>query len=271
LSDLFRSAVAAGRTEKGFQLLRLAADLRPTFTSPADLARPLVPVRLADGPARPRLVFISTPMATGGVHQHARLVSHLDGAWHVSSVPLPGFLPGENLPATPRAAVGVLADCVLRAADGEPFVLLGYSSGGSLAYSVAHHFETATDIRPAGLVMMDSFKVDTEGVPIEQLANGLYEKESTFGGFDGARLSGMAAWGDVMFGLTFGPIAAPVLFVQSTEPFFPVDDPADRRWQAEPWDPAHAVRTVPANHFTMVEDHAADTAEAIRHWLADLT
>ncbi|MDW6059354.1 hypothetical protein SAZ11_16655 [Streptomyces sp. FXJ1.4098] len=47
----------------------------------------------------------------------------------VSAVPLPGFAPDERLPETSEAAVSVAAECVRKAADGDPFVLLGYSSG----------------------------------------------------------------------------------------------------------------------------------------------
>jgi thioesterase domain-containing protein/acyl carrier protein len=275
LSDLFRAAVYAGKTDKGFELLRAAADIRPTFTSPADLERIPASVRLADGPARPRLICVSTPMATGGVHQHARLVSNFRTPRHVSALPLAGFARGESLPASVDAAVAVLAESVLQAADGDPFVLLGYSSGGAFAYAAARHLETELGVTPAGVVMMDTFRVDGggSGLPMDQLAFGLFEKESAFGGFDSARLSGMAAWCDVMLDLAPGEVAAPVLFVQSTEPFYtaPGEAPPDSgQWQATPWDPAHAVRTVRANHFTLVEEKAAQTAEVIEDWLGTL-
>ncbi|MFC4330677.1 hypothetical protein ACFPC0_23405 [Streptomyces andamanensis] len=86
----------AGDSDGGFALLRAVADLRPHFASAAQFTGELGPQRLAEGPARPRLVCLSTPMATGGQHQHARLASHFRGVRPVSTLPTPGFTPGRQ-------------------------------------------------------------------------------------------------------------------------------------------------------------------------------
>src|SRR5204862_214519 len=128
----------AGTVGEAYDLLRAVVRLRPRFTSAADLGGLTPAVTLREGPAGlPRLVCLSTPMVTGGLHQHSRIVSHLVTPRHVVAVPTPGFAAGERLPASVDAAVEALADIVLTAADGHPFVMLGYSSGGSLGYSVA--------------------------------------------------------------------------------------------------------------------------------------
>ncbi|MFC4535734.1 KR domain-containing protein, partial [Sphaerisporangium dianthi] len=273
LSEMFRDAVHSGKAEQGFDLLRAVANLRPRYESATDLERVPTAVRLADGPGRPRLICLSTPMATGGVHQHARLVAGFRGVRHVSAVPLSGFAAGEGLPASAEAAVDVVARSVLEAAEGEPFVLLGYSSGGTLAYSTAGHLEAKLGVRPAGVVMLDTFDVHGRGgagIPLNELALGLFEKESALGGFDSARLSAMGRWVDVVPELLLGEVDAPVLFVQCAKSFYDSPDGGDT-WRATPLRPSHTLRAVEANHFTMVEEDAAETARVVEEWLGHLS
>ncbi len=212
-------------------------------------------------------------MATTGAHQHARLVAKLRNERHASAIPLPGFQPGERLPASAGAATQVLMEGVLHAAGGEPFVLLGYSSGGLLAHAVAAGLEAA-GVRPAGVVLLDTYRVSEDNVgPLQQLVAGLLEKESAFGGFHSARLSGMMRYGELLAGLPLRQIDAPVLFVQCLQSFFPDSgdgSPESDSWRATSWDPSHTVRTVQANHFDIVEDKAATTAQVIEEWLGSM-
>ncbi|TDQ04389.1 acyl transferase domain-containing protein [Labedaea rhizosphaerae] len=271
LRALFHGAITSGKVSQGFELLRAVAAIRPAFESADDLEALPRGVNLADGPASPRLICLATPMATGGVHQHARLVSHLQGTRKIVGLPVPGFLNGELLPASPEAALKVLAASVLEAAEGEPFVLLGYSSGGTLAYSTAGYLEQSLGVRAAGVVLLDTFQVHDgggEGVPMDDLAMGLFEKEAAFGTFDTARLSGMGRWVELVPALPSPKVAAPVLFVQCTQSFAGgsiVDLPPAAR--AAAWEPEHTTREVRANHFTIVEDDAEKTAQLIDEWL----
>jgi acyl transferase domain-containing protein/NADP-dependent 3-hydroxy acid dehydrogenase YdfG/acyl carrier protein len=270
VADLFRDAVLGGRTVAGFELLRSVANLRPSFTGPGDAGDLPAAVGLADGPGRTRLICLATPMATGGPHQHARLVTSWRGVRTVTAIPLLGFGAEEPLPSTAEAAVAVVAESVLAAAGGEPFVLLGYSSGGSLAYSVAGHLEQA-GARPAGVVMLDSFSVrgDGAGLPLDELAKGVLAKESSYGRFDSARLSGMGRWFDLVPLLAQDGIDAPVLFVQCAEAFFG-GTPEDDGWRATPVHPPHTLRTIAADHFSVIEDKADETAGIVEDWLARL-
>ncbi|WP_453087040.1 alpha/beta fold hydrolase [Streptomyces roseus] len=212
-------------------------------------------------------------MATGGAYQHARLVSHLRGGRKVSALPILGFDPSESLPATAQAAVEGLARTVLEAVGDEPFVLIGYSSGGTLAYATAGHLERAHGIRPHGVVLLDTYNVhdgESEGVPMDGLALGMFDKEAAFGEFDTTRLSAMGRWVELVPNLPLDSVAAPVLFVQCTQSFVPDgDDPSPELTQgrAEPWESAHTLRPVAANHFTIVEERAQDTARVLEDWL----
>ncbi|MCX5138795.1 type I polyketide synthase [Streptomyces sp. NBC_00338] len=274
LRDMFHAAVVSGRADKGFALLQAAADVRPGFGSLDEIDRLPAAVRLADAAEGPHLICLSTPMATGGVHQHARLVSHFGGRHRISALPVPGFLAGESLPTSSDAAVQALARSVLDTAGGKPFVLLGYSSGGTLAYATAGHLERECGVRPAGVILLDTFKVHdggSEGVPLDGLALGMFDKEAVFGRFDSSRLSAMGRWVELVPQLPLNPVEAPVLFVQCTQSFVPDGDdlsPDLVSGRAAPWEAAHTLRTVRANHFTLVEDRADQTAQVIDAWLA---
>ncbi|MEU6556662.1 type I polyketide synthase [Streptomyces sp. NPDC046915] len=273
LRDLFHAAVFGGRADKGFDLLSAAAAVRPAFTDATELDGVPQATRLADGPDGPHLVFVNTPMATGGSYQHARIVSQLRGRRRVSALPVLGFDAGEQLPATPEAAVQGLARTVLEATGGEPFVLIGYSSGGTLAYATAAHLEHAHGVRPHGVVLLDTYTVHdgaSEGVPMDALAQGLFDKEAVFGEFDTTRLSAMGRWVELVPDLPVAPVSAPVLFVQCTQSFVPDgDDPSPEltTGRAEPWETEHTLCPIPANHFTLVEERADVTARAIEEWL----
>lgn len=275
LSQLFREAVLSGPMAQAFGLLSAVARTRPSYSSLADLGAVPQPVRLADGPGRPRLVCVSTPMATGGAYQLARLASYFGDVRPVSAVPLSGFVPGEKLADSAEAAIEVLAASVLEAAEGEPFVLVGYSAGGLLAHVTAGYLESVLGIGAEGLVLLDTYRSDSQsrddldrGMVISML-----EKEHMFGRFDSARLATMGRYVELVPKIVPGRIEAPVLFVQCLETFSaPGAEPAQVTesddWMAHPWDSSQDVRQVRANHFSMLESEAAATAGAIEDWLA---
>ncbi len=276
LSQLFREAVLSGPMAQAFGLLGAVARTRPSYSSLADLGAVPQPVRLADGPGRPRLICVSTPMATGGAYQLARLASHFGDVRPVSAVPLSGFVPGEKLAESAEAAIEVLAASVLEAAEGEPFVLVGYSAGGLLAHVTAGYLESVLGIGAEGLVLLDTYRSDSEsrddvdrGMVLSML-----EKERMFGRFDSARLATMGRYVELVPKIVPGRIEAPVLFVQCLEEFSgPGQTPAQVTesddWMAHPWDSTQDVRQVRANHFSMLESEAAATAGAIEDWLAE--
>ncbi|MER6468860.1 type I polyketide synthase [Streptomyces collinus] len=273
LAELFRAAVLSDQVIKGFDLLRAVSDLRPRFTCAADFGPLPDGVRLADGPQEPVLIGISTPMATGGPHQHARLAAAFRGKRPMVTLTNPGFTAGEPLPDSTDAVIDYLAEGVLRAAAGRPFVLLGYSSGGTLAHATAGHLERVRGIRPAGVVLMDTYRVDLEdrdqGKLMEQLTVGLVRKDQAFGLFHSSALSAMNRYFDLVPRFTLEPLEAPVLFVGATESFMPSGTAGDGDdWQARPWDPAHDHATVRATHFSMIEDHAAEAGALVEDWIS---
>ncbi|WP_330249895.1 SDR family NAD(P)-dependent oxidoreductase [Nocardia sp. NBC_00565] len=267
LYGMFRGAVSNGQAGKGFALLKAAAELREQFSAAHELDRLPVPARLAAGPALPRIICLTPPLATGGAHQYARIASHLRTARDVLALPPIGFSTGEPVPTTPTAALEGLARCVLEAAQGDPFVLLGYSSGGLLAYLVTEYLEAAGGPAPAGVVMLDTYKVHDDGEwLLRAMAEHMVSNEATFGRFDPARLTGMGRYVELLQEMAPSSVVTPTLFIQCAQSF--LGSSSDRMdWQAEPWDATHTVVSLQADHFTILEDGSADAAEAIEGWL----
>ncbi|WP_206442389.1 type I polyketide synthase [Streptomyces boncukensis] len=267
LTALWRAGVLTGDVPKTFAMLRAVADLRPQFTSPSELAALPEPAVLAQGDQGPRLVCVSTPMVAGGVHQHARLAAPFRGVRNVSALPLPGFGRDEKLPATAGAAVEALAEAALRAAEDEPFVLVGYSSGGVLGYATAHLLERTAPDRLAGVVLLDSYAVTDHGMPagFEHMTYRMLEMESTFGPYDSAQLSAMSRYFHFLPEFTRESVGVPVLFVGAEKSFLPGESADFPR--ALPWDPAHTFVAADANHFTLVEGDSEQTARIMDDWL----
>uniref|UniRef100_UPI0035CCDD85 SDR family NAD(P)-dependent oxidoreductase n=1 Tax=Actinophytocola gossypii TaxID=2812003 RepID=UPI0035CCDD85 len=273
LRDLFREAALAGKLGQGIDVLSAAARLRPTFDSATDPGRTIVPLRLAKGAARPRLVCVETPMAMGNHYQYARLAAHFDGVRDVVSLPVPGFTAADPLPETSDVVVRLLADAVVAAADGEPFVLVGYSAGGVLAHTTATHLEES-GIRPEAVILIDTLPVDggdggggggAEGgaVPMmTEMVAGLFELESSVGTFDNAQLTGMAWYVDLLAEFDVRDTAAPVLYLRSARPM------GGAGTERVSWRFADTVETVPGDHFTMMDADASTTSQAIEGWLA---
>lgn len=84
-----------------------------------------------------------------------RFADRFKGARDVFVCSLPGFSGTEPAPGSWSAAVEVLGDSIRRIVGGAPFVLVGYSIGGVLAYSLAARFEAA-GAAPVGVVMIDT-------------------------------------------------------------------------------------------------------------------
>ena len=194
LSALFRTACELGKMKEGFELLQNAALLRPTFDAAADLAERPGSVQLAAGEHTPKLVCFSSYVALAGVHQYARFASPFRGDRDVHALPAPGFVKGEALPNSVHAVAEVQADSVLRAAGGEPFVLLGSSSGGMLAHAAAELLDER-GTPPLAVVLLDSY-LPREDSPLDrfrdELFGGMFDREEVFAPMDVARLSAMS-------------------------------------------------------------------------------
>ncbi|MFD7862987.1 type I polyketide synthase [Streptomyces sp. NPDC059783] len=267
IGRLFRRACEERRLREGFDLLQSVARLRPTFTDPAEVDASPTSVRLAKGDEPVRLVCFASQVALAGVHQYARFASAFRDVRDVTALAVPGFAPGEALPATEDALIGLLARMVREQVGDAPCVLLGSSSGGVLAYATAARLEQEGHA-PAGVALIDTYVPgdDSLGQFEDQLLGGMFEREAGFARMDAARLSAMSWYFNLLGGWRPGPIASPVLLVRAGEPMPGGEGLDPEKWQTG-WDRADDVVNVTGNHFTMMEDLAHTTADAVDRWI----
>ncbi|MEV5434279.1 type I polyketide synthase [Streptomyces sp. NPDC052701] len=275
LGGLFKLACESGRVDEGFKLLQAAAELRPTFDSPAQLAAPPSAIRLAAGDRAAPLVCFSSYVALAGVHQYARFAAAFRGQRDVWALPTQGFGRGEALPASFDAVADLYADAVVRTTGDTPAVLLGSSSGGILALAATRRLQERGRT-PAAVVLLDTYmpRADSPFLRFsQQMLGGMFDRESMFAHMDADRLTAMSWYIALIGEWEPGPLYSPVLLVRSSEPPVPPQPGAELRpeeWQTF-WDRAQSIVDVPGNHFTMMESHARTTAEATADWLTRLT
>ncbi|UED88294.1 alpha/beta fold hydrolase [Streptomyces profundus] len=237
---------------------------RPSFDDEAAPGEGAPAVRLAGGDAGPLLLCLPPIIGVSGPHQYARFAAALRGRRTVLALPHPGFRAGEPLAANPGALAAAHARTALRLADGAPFALVGYSSGGFVAQAVAEELEAAGT--PADrVVLLDSYPPD-EAELLERLVpavvGGLQDrKDRLLGGGDDAWLTAMGRY--MGFDWTPSEVAADTLLVRSSTP---LDGFPETAWQAT-WKYPHDAVDVPGDHFTMMEEHADAAAEAVDLWL----
>jgi thioesterase domain-containing protein len=224
-------------------LLGDAARFRPALSA----AMP-EPVRLAQGPGSPALFCLPTVLATSGPHQFARFAAHFTGERDVWALPLPGYLPGEALPATLDALLDAAALTIRRHAGSSPYALVGYSSGGLLAQAVAARLED-TGHGPAAVAAIDTSPLSRRLLVqlLPQLLGRLGELSGTDTAdpglvLDDDRLTAMGAYLRLLTDMTPGPVKAPTLLLRAG-----VD--------------------IPGDHFSVIEAHADTTARSIHDWL----
>ncbi|MFK4548176.1 acyl transferase domain-containing protein/surfactin synthase thioesterase subunit/acyl carrier protein [Streptomyces tendae] len=274
VGKVYFDAVRAGKVDEGWELLKAIALTRPLFESPAELEELPEPVTLAAGPAGPRLICISSPVSVGGAHQYARIAAHFRGDRGVQALPLVGFAAGESLPGSAQAITRAVAESVLHASDGDPFVLVGHSSGGALALAVAGLLETMWGVRADGVIMLDTLSLRHEhgdSVDYRQLARRFMgETGSATVTVDSNRLSAMAHYLNRMSALEVPPTTAPTLLVRCSVPLLGDPDASVEHGQQELLVPARTVRTIDADHFSLAQRDSHVTATVMKEWLATL-
>ncbi|MFC8491692.1 SDR family NAD(P)-dependent oxidoreductase [Streptomyces sp. NPDC057235] len=269
LVAVYRSAVADGRVAEAVDALGAVSALRPAFTDPG--RQPVVPVRLADGPAGdegPLLFAVTGTAAVSGPAEFAAFAAALAGRRTVVALPQPGFRPGELLPGTLEALCAAHAEAVERYAAGRPYALVGHSAGANVAHALTRHLE-ARGAGPAALVLADVYTPSAPGaMGVWRDVMLRWATDRAVVPLDDTRLTAMGAFHRLLLDWAPRPTRAPVLHLRAAEPMAPWTDPLTD-WRSV-WDGARAVADVPGNHFTMMTEHAPTTARTVDDWLGAL-
>ncbi|MBA0052500.1 SDR family NAD(P)-dependent oxidoreductase [Streptomyces sp. AJS327] len=271
LSGLFIRACRERRFQEMGAMLRTAVGFRPSVSGPADMEELPRLAHLSRGSESPRLVCFPTFAWKPSVYHYLPFASAFRDTRTVSAASLPGFMTGEALPDSLDALVRIQAEVVRREVGDEPFVLLGYSSGGLIASAVAKHMEE-TGHPAAGLVMIDthwwdaadSFDLDTwSSSVLVGLLDRMGEDEHEGENWGDAWVTARARY----LGMEFAQqrVEAPTLVVRAADSLVSDEETGELRTD---WSFPHSVIDVPGDHFTLMEGaHAADTAAAIGGWL----
>ncbi|MFJ9841586.1 SDR family NAD(P)-dependent oxidoreductase [Kitasatospora sp. NPDC101155] len=268
IADLYRIACEQGKFEEGRMLLQAASRLRRTFSSPEEVG-PGELVRLCAGAGdAPALVCLPSTTVFGGIHEFTQLATAFRGKRDLWSLSYPGFAAGEPLPADPEVLTGHLAAIVRRGLGDTPFVLVGRSSGGTVAHLLAAELERL-GAPVTALVLLDTYEpgsASTEFILPALEATSL-DDERKVGPMTDTRLTAMFGYFGLFGGWRPAELAAPTLLVRASERAGGVasSDPAEA-WQAT-WSLPHATIDVPGDHFTLMMEHAEQTAAAVNAWL----
>ncbi|HEY5151901.1 MAG TPA: beta-ketoacyl synthase N-terminal-like domain-containing protein [Mycobacterium sp.] len=263
VTELFKQALKANRLEEAAAMISMAAALRPVFTDASELQRRHEPVFFASGTGGPVTVCVPAFSAISGVHEYARFAAAFKGVRDVFAVQHPGFAAGELVPASVEALAMVHAQTILDATDGAPALLVGRSAGGWVAHAVAEVLERL-GASPAGVVLIDTPPDGGDRHSYQAMAEGMMERDGMFVTVDDRRLTGMGAYSRLFSDWHAQPIMAPTLFVKAAESY------DGGLIGGDGWVLPHDVVEVTGNHFTMLEEHSATTAQAVDRWVAGL-
>jgi len=295
---MFRRAVEMDEVDAFLAMAATASRFRPTFGTDTAAAQNLAPVRLAKGPQRPGLLCLPSLLAMSGPHEYARFAMPLRDVRDTSVLPLPGFGPHEPLPDSVEALLAAQQQAV-REHGGGPVVLLAHSSGGPLAHALAAHLESTGAAEVRALVLMDVYPQNRhalDGVRSRLIgaqdaadttpdaapdaapsgradgstggaADGDGLADGLAGALDDNRLTAMGAYLQLFADRRPAPIAAPTLLVRASEPLAAWAEVED--WRCT-WELPHDTIDVPGDHFSMMEEHAPTTADAVHTWLTNL-
>jgi acyl transferase domain-containing protein/surfactin synthase thioesterase subunit/acyl carrier protein len=250
-----------GALEALVERLERESQLRATFDVPAGPGDAPRPVRLAEGGEdAPGIVLLPSTGPLSGPHEYVTLANALPDERTVLTLPLPGFVEGEKLPATVEA----LVEAAARAIDGSdlprPFLVAGHSSGGWIAHALVNHLESV-GAAPAGLVLLDTYPPDSpllRGILPLVLA---MARDGAEDEVNDTRLTAMGAYRKLIAEWEPTEISTPTVLIRASEPSSRSSRSA-RDWRAT-WMFPHSLIDVPGDHLTMMTSNVSTTAEAI--------
>jgi thioesterase domain-containing protein/acyl carrier protein len=263
LTGMFRRAHHLGKVQDGIALAEAAARLGPRFgLSHIENQAPTV-IPLSRGDKDPILFCFPSLVATSGPHEYARFAKSFQGQRDVVAVPAPGFASNELLPSTLDAVVGAQAAAIKKHAGGRAVAMVGYSTGGLLAYAVATEC-VRNGFAPTAIVLIDSYTMDTMWRITDPVFDRMLSGEAAAPAVNDETLTAMGAYLGMLSTWTPDEAAVPTLLVKASDPIPGVvrNDDSTATWTLR-----HTAVEIPGSHLTILEDHADTTALAVEEWL----
>jgi pimeloyl-ACP methyl ester carboxylesterase/acyl carrier protein len=265
-SALLRHAHEHGSSVDALRLLTEASNFRPVFGAVSELDRPPRVVSLASGGQAPGLICLPSLLAGSGPHQFVRFAGGIGEMRSVSAFSLPGFRPSERAPGSWSVAIDALAESIRATVEREPFVLVGYSTGGALAHALARRFEEEGFVA-AGVVMIDTYvphQADEMSQVLADVMGQIFERANELMAIDDDNLLAMATYLRLFDEWEPAPIAAPSLLIRASEPL----GDAFEGGRLPSWQTPEDTVQITGDHFGLIEDVAEETARATEVWLA---
>ncbi|WP_010696245.1 type I polyketide synthase, partial [Saccharopolyspora spinosa] len=268
VSSLYREAHDAGQFRLASELLMSVARLRPTFSDAAELERKPKPVRLVGGDSGTHLVCFTPIVPLTGANLYYPLAAALPGGLTVSALASPGFVEGEKLPVDASVLVSLQAETVAEHVGEAPFVLAGLSSGGIVAHTTAKRLADCGK-PPRAVILFDTYAMHDVSV-LEtgpHFMTAMFERAAGVVPIDSTRLSAYE-WTCGLFGhWDPEPMPVPTLLIRASEPMSP--DLTGKNWRTN-LDGVSTIVDVPGNHYSLMEEFAASTAQVVHDWLRTL-
>ena len=138
-------------------------------------------------------------------------------------------------------------------------MLVGYSIGGALAHALAAKLESS-GLTPSGLVLLDTYLPDDEEIVrvFSSVMGQVLDRDLVYSMIGDDDLMALGAYMRLLGESAVGSVKAPSLLVRASEALG--GDVRDERWEVAD----HTVE-VTGDRFTIVEEHAEETARRRRY------
>jgi thioesterase domain-containing protein/peptidoglycan/xylan/chitin deacetylase (PgdA/CDA1 family) len=154
---------AAGRPGRGLLAVEDLQSLRfhrATARAAGGILDPLMPMRVADGPA----LFCAHPVV-GLSWCYMGLLPHVDARYALYGLQARGLRRPEPLPASMQEMAQDYTDQIRTAQPTGPYHLLGWSLGGNIAFAIGEELERRGE-RVGSLIILDSTLADLEAIAL---------------------------------------------------------------------------------------------------------